>query len=316
MSRHWTETSVPDLRGRTAVVTGANTGLGFETARTLAGHGAAVILACRNPVKAAAAAERIRDVAPGTQVRTVPLDLASLDSVKQAAARLHDECPALDLLINNAGGVRPRGGRTEDGFEATLGANHLGPFAFTGRVLDLLLAAPGSRIVTVSSVGHRRGVINFDDPHFERGYRYGPAYFQAKLANLMFTYELQRRLAGATAATIAVAAHPGNARTEFGRDMSAFVRVAMNPRLRALTSWLMQSQEAGARPIVRAAADPRVRGGEYYGPDGWNEWTGHPVVVESIPASHDAAAQRRLWDLSEKLTGVTYHLTGQDVPQR
>jgi NAD(P)-dependent dehydrogenase (short-subunit alcohol dehydrogenase family) len=306
MSRYWTEAEIPDLHGKTAVVTGANTGLGFEVATMLAGHGSSVILACRNTAKAEAAADRIRDAAPGARVRTVPLDLASLASVKEAAAWLHGEYSGLDLLVNNAGGVRPRYARTEEGFESTLGVNHLGPFAFTGSVLDLLLAAPGSRIVTVSSVGHRRGVINFDDLHFERGYRYQHAYFQAKLANLMFSYELQRRLAEAGAETIAVAAHPGNARTEFGRDMNVLVRVMMSPRLRPLTSWLMQSPEAGALPIVRAATDLDVRGGEYYGPDGWNEWTGRPVLVDSIPGSHDADAQRRLWDVSEQLTGVRF----------
>jgi len=314
MSGHWTEARVPDLHGKTAVVTGASTGLGFETARTLAGHGAAVILACRDMTRAENAAGRIRQAAPGAQVRTVPLDLASLASASQAAEWLRDECPRLDLLINNAGGIRPRHGHTQDGFEETLGVNHLGPFAFTGQVLDLLLAVPGSRIVTVSSVGHRRGVVNFDDLNPERGYQYRRAYFQSKLANLMFTYELQRRLAAAGAATIAVAAHPGNARTEFGRDMSALVRVTMSPKLRAMTSWLMQSPQAGALPIVRAATDPQVRGGEYYGPDGWNEWTGHPVRVESIPASHQAGTQRRLWDISEQLTGVKYPLAGNNAP--
>jgi NAD(P)-dependent dehydrogenase (short-subunit alcohol dehydrogenase family) len=304
----WSEADISDLHGRTAVVTGANTGLGFQTARMLAGHGATVILACRNTVKAQAAADRIRDVAPGARVRTMPLDLASLASIRETAAWLRGEYQHLDLLINNAGGINPRYRRTEDGFETTLATNHLGPFAFTGLVLDLLLAAPQSRIVTVSSVGHRRGTINFDDLYFERGYRYRHAYFQSKLANLMFTYELQRRLASAGSATIALAAHPGNARTEFGRDMSAFVRVMMNPRLRPLTFWLMQPAEAGVLPITRAATDPGARGGEYYGPDGWNEWTGSPVRVESIPSSHDADAQRRLWQLSEQLTSVTYHI--------
>jgi NAD(P)-dependent dehydrogenase (short-subunit alcohol dehydrogenase family) len=308
MSRHWTETDIPDLRGTAAVVTGASTGLGFEVARMLAGHGATVILACRNAARAEAAAGRIRGTAPGARVRTMPLDLASLTSVTQAAAWLRDQYPHVDLLINNAGGINPRYRRTEDGFEATLGTNHLGPFAFTGLVLDLLLAAPAARIVTVSSVGHRRGTINFDDLQFERGYRYQHAYFQSKLANLMFSYELQRRLAFAGASGIAVAAHPGNARTEFGRDMSAFGRMVMSPRLRLLTTWLLQSAEVAALPIARAAADPSVRGGEYYGPGGRHEWTGYPVRVESIPRAHDADAQRRLWEVSEQLTGATYHI--------
>jgi NAD(P)-dependent dehydrogenase (short-subunit alcohol dehydrogenase family) len=305
---HWTEADIPDLHGKTAVVTGASTGLGFETARMLAGHGAAVVLACRDMGRAQAAASRIASAAPGAQVRTMKLDLASLASVRQAAAWLRTEYQHLDLLINNAGGVNPRYGRTEDGFETTLATNHLGPFAFTGLVLDLLLAAPGSRIVTVSSVGHRRGTIHFDDLHFEQGYRYQHAYFQSKLANLMFTYELQRRLASAGAPASAIAAHPGNARTRFARDMPAIARAMLSPRLRPLTFWLMQPAEASALAIVRAATDPAARGGEYYGPAGWNEWTGHPVRVESIPRSHDADAQLRLWQVSEQLTGVTYSI--------
>lgn len=245
VTQAWTEADVPDQRGRTAVITGANTGLGFETARVLAQHGATVVLACRDLRRAADAAARITAVAPGAQIGTLELDLASLASVRLAAAQLRADHAAIDLLINNAGGIRPRYGRTEDGFELTLATNHLGPFGLTGLVLDRLLAAPGSRVVTVSSIGHRLGAINFDDLHSDGGYEFRRAYFQSKLANLMFTYELQRRLAAAGAPAIAVAAHPGNARTEFGRDMSALVRAAMSPRLRLLTWWLMQSPGLG-----------------------------------------------------------------------
>jgi NAD(P)-dependent dehydrogenase (short-subunit alcohol dehydrogenase family) len=314
MSRQWTEADIPDLGGRTAVVTGASTGLGFQVARMLSGHGAAVILGCRDVTRAEAAAGRIRGAVPGARVRTMPLDLASLASVRGAAGWLRGECPSLDLLVNNAGGINPRYRRTADGFETTLAVNHLGPFALTGLVLDLLLAAPAARIVAVSSVGHRRGSIHFDDLQSERGYRYQQAYFQSKLANLMFSYELQRRLAAAGAPAIAVAAHPGNARTELGRDMPA-ARVIISPRLRLLTSWLLQSPQAGALPIARAAADPDVRGGEYYGPGGWHEWTGPPERVDSIPRSHDADAQHRLWEVSEQLTGVTYHISPASNPQ-
>ena len=236
----------------------------------------------------------------------VRLDLASLASVREAADRIRALYPAIDLLINNAGGVNPRYQRTEDGFERTFATNHLGPFALTGLVLDRLLPVPDSRVVTVSSIGHRRGVINFDDLQADCGYRFQQAYFQSKLANLLFTYELQTRLAAAGAATIAVAAHPGNARTEFGRDMSRAVRIAMSPRLRALTWWLMQSPQVAALATVRAASDPEARGGDYYGPPGRAQYTGHPVRVESSAGSHDTAAGRRLWEESERLTGVTY----------
>ncbi|MBL7491617.1 SDR family NAD(P)-dependent oxidoreductase [Frankia sp. AgB1.9] len=309
-TRHrWTDADIPDQQGRTVVVTGGNTGLGFETARMLARRGASIVLACRNEEKAAAAAERIETVAsPDAEISTVPLDLASLASVHRAAERLRAEHPRIDLLINNAGGVRPRYGRTEDGFELTLATNHLGPFALTGLVLDRLLTTSGSRIVTVSSIGHRRGPINFDDLQSEHGYRYNQAYFQSKLANLMFTYELQRRLAAAERDTLAVAAHPGNARTEFGRDMNVMVRAAMSPRLRIITSWMLQSPHMGALAIARAAADPTARGGDYYGPPGRSQFTGHPARVESSPRSHDQSAQLRLWQESERLTGVTVPL--------
>jgi NAD(P)-dependent dehydrogenase (short-subunit alcohol dehydrogenase family) len=300
--QRWTAADIPDQRGRVAVVTGANAGLGFQTAKVLAEHGATVVLACRDERKAADAAARIG----ASRVRTLQLDLASLASVRRAAARLRADHPRIDLLINNAGGVRPRYELTEDGFESTFATNHLGPYAFTGLVLDRLLAVPGSRVVTVSSVGHRRGTINFDDLESAREYRYRDAYFQAKLANLMFTYELQRRLAAAGAPTIALAAHPGNARTGFGRDMSLPVRVMMRPEVRMLTWWLLQSPQRGALAELRAAVDPDAHGGEYYGPPGRAQFTGYPTRVESSGRSHDVAAQRRLWLESERLTGVVY----------
>jgi NAD(P)-dependent dehydrogenase (short-subunit alcohol dehydrogenase family) len=304
--KRWTEHSVPDQEGRTAVITGGNTGLGFEAARVLAGAGAAIVLAVRNPARGAAAAARIRATAPRARVDLVRLDLASLASVREAADQLRASCPAIDLLINNAGGVNPRYQRTEDGFERTLATNHLGPFALTGLILDRVLPVPGSRIVTVASIGHRRGVIDFGDLQGDRGYRFQQAYFQSKLANLLFTYELQARLEEAGAGTIAVAAHPGNARTEFGRDMSGIVRIAMSPRLRALTWWLMQSPQVGALATVRAATDPEARGGDYFGPPGRAQFTGYPVRVESSAASHDPEVARRLWDESQRLTGVSY----------
>jgi NAD(P)-dependent dehydrogenase (short-subunit alcohol dehydrogenase family) len=311
----WTEGSVPGQEGRTVVITGGNTGLGFEAARILAEAGAAIVLACRDPARGAAAAARIRDTAPQARVDLVRLDLASLASVREAADQLRASYPAIDLLINNAGGVNPRYQRTEDGFERTLATNHLGPFALTGLVLDRLLPVPGSRVVTVSSIGHRRGVINFDDLQADRGYRSQQAYFQSKLSNLLFTYELQARLAAAGTATIAVAAHPGNARTEFGRDMSRVVRIAMSPRLRVLTWWLMQSPQVAALATVRAATDPGARGGDYYGPPGRAQFTGHPVRVDSSAGSHDTAAGRRLWAESERLTGVSYPI-GAGTPVR
>ncbi|WP_328469801.1 oxidoreductase [Actinoplanes sp. NBC_00393] len=317
MARHWTAADVPDLHGRTAVITGGNTGLGFQTAQVLAVRGATVVLACRDPQRAAAAATQIGDTPLRRTVDIVHVDLASQASVREAAGRLRARHPRIDLLINNAGALMPRRSTSEDGFDLTLATNHLGPFAFTGLLLGAMLAVPDARVVTVSSIGHRygAGTINFDDLHFSdapepRGPD-RPAYFQSKLANLLFTYELQRRLTAAGAGTIAVAAHPGNARTEFGRALSPVARALMSPRARPLTWWLMQSPEVAALAVLRAATDPEARGGDFFGPPGRFQFTGHPVKVDSSAASHDEAAQRRLWAESERLTGVTFPIPAQ-----
>jgi NAD(P)-dependent dehydrogenase (short-subunit alcohol dehydrogenase family) len=299
----WTEADVPGQQGRTAVITGANSGLGLAAARALAAHGATVVLACRDTGRAGEAAARIQAEVAGAAVRTLPLDLASLDSVRAAAAQLRTGYPPIDLLINNAGVMMPPLGHTADGFELQFGVNHLGHFALTGLILGRLLAAPGSRVITVSSNGHRAGRIDFADPNFEH-HRYlrMRAYGQSKLANLMFTYELQRRLTAAGAATIAVAAHPGSAATSLERHLPGWMQAGS----RVVPH---QGAAAGALPLLRAATDPAVRGGEYYGPGGWAEFTGYPVRVRSSARSHDTAAQRRLWELSGHLTGVSYDLS-------
>jgi NAD(P)-dependent dehydrogenase (short-subunit alcohol dehydrogenase family) len=313
-NERWTAADLPDQQGKTALVTGANTGIGFEAAKVLAARGATVVLACRDLAKAEAAASQISAAAPRARVETLRLDLASLASVHQAAEQFHANHRCLNLLINNAGVIHPAYARTEDGFELHFGTNHLGHFAFTGLMLDRLLAVPGSRIVTVSSSGHRRGDIHLDDLALQHGYGLNAAYGQSKLANLMFTYELQRQLAAVGARTIAVAAHPGNAYTEVGRHMPGWVRVALSPRLRLLNSWLLQSAQMGALPTLRAAVDPVATGGDYYGPAGPGEFTGHPTRVKSSARSHNADLQRRLWEESERLTGVNYRLAEQTAP--
>jgi NAD(P)-dependent dehydrogenase (short-subunit alcohol dehydrogenase family) len=306
-SPRWTTTSVPDQSGRIAVVTGASAGLGLETAKLLAVRGAHVVLACRDLQKAERAAAAVRAEGPRASVQVVRLDLASQASVREAAEEIRSTCPQLDLLINNAGVmVVPSYQSTEDGFELTLATNHLGHFALTGLVLDRLLATPGSRIVTVSSIAHRRGTMRFDDLQLERGFDAEVAYPQSKLANLLFTYELQTRLEADGASTTALAAHPGLARTDLWIGSSLLERVLVNPHLRMITSPLIQSAQLGALPTVRAAVDPAARGGEYYGPSGRWEYTGYPVRVSSTERSHDRAAQRRLWEVSEHLTGVSF----------
>ncbi|GAB3988674.1 oxidoreductase [Actinoallomurus acanthiterrae] len=304
MKEKWTAEDVPDQHGRVAVITGANTGLGFETAKVLAVRGAKVVLAVRDTDKGKQAAARITDAAPGADVTVQDLDLASLDSIRAAADELRTRHPKIDLLINNAGVMYTPKRTTKDGFELQFGTNHLGHFALTGLLLEAMLPVRGSRVVTVSSVGHRiRSEIDFDDLQSERSYSRVAAYGRSKLANLMFTYELQRRLAGQTE-TIAVAAHPGGSQTELGRNLPAPLRVLET----ALGPLLAQSAEMGALPTLRAATSPEVQGGQYYGPDGFGQTKGHPRLVGSSRRSHDAAVQRRLWAVSEDLTGVTFRV--------
>jgi protochlorophyllide reductase len=305
-ANHWTLADVPDQSGRTVVVTGANAGIGFEAAKVLAGRGATVLLACRDVEKGERAADAIRTEAERARLSFVRLDLASLASVREAAEAIRTTSPQLDLLINNAGVMQVPYQRTEDGFELTLATNHLGHFALTGLVLDRLLATPGSRIVTISSVAHQRGVIRFDDLQSERDYSASASYEQSKLANLLFTYELSDRLETAGVETTALAAHPGNARTSLWKSSSRLEKAVISSRLRLLNFWLVQSAERGALPTLRAAVDPSARGGECYGPAGVFQYTGDPVRVESSARSHDLGARRRLWEVSEELTHVSY----------
>lgn len=300
MGDNWTEQDIPNQHGRIAIVTGANTGLGFETARMLAERGAVVVIAVRNVAKGEQAAARIDG-----DVRVQALDLTSLDSIRSAAAALRAAHPRIDLLINNAGVMYTPKQTTADGFEMQFGTNHLGHFALTGLLLDHLLPVPGSRVVTVSSVGHRiRAAIHFDDLQWERSYSRVAAYGQAKLANLLFTYELQRRLAS-HGTTVAVAAHPGVSNTELARNTPTALRVPVT----WLAPLLTQKPEMGALPTLRAATDPAVLGGQYYGPGGRGEVRGYPKLVDSSPDSHDQTTQRRLWTVSEELTGVRFPVT-------
>src|SRR6516164_282906 len=299
MNAKWTSDDVPGQHGRLAVVTGANTGLGFETAQVLAARGASVVLAVRDTEKGKRAAARIAGTAPGADVMVQHLDLASLDSVRAAAGELRARHPRIDLLINNAGVMFTPQQATRDGFELQLATNHLGHFALTGLLLPQMLPVPGSRVVTVSSTAHRiRARINFDDLQSERSYSRVAAYSQSKLANLMFTYELARRLSAA-GTTIAVAAHPGLAGTELTRNTPA-IAAFLYARL------LSQTPAMGALPTLRAATDPGVLGGQYYGPGGFFGARGYPKPAESSRRSRDTAIQRRLWTVSEELTGVTF----------
>ncbi|WP_431234954.1 SDR family NAD(P)-dependent oxidoreductase [Mycolicibacterium psychrotolerans] len=303
-AQKWTEADVPDQSGRIAIVTGSNTGLGFDTARVLAQHGAQVVMAVRDTAKGDAAAAEIRRAAPGAEVTVHKLDLGSLASVREAAAELGSAYPRIDLLINNAGVMYPPKQTTADGFELQFGTNHLGHFALTGLLLNNLLGVDGSRVVVVASVAHNiRAKIAFDDLQWERrSYERVASYGQSKLANLMFAYELQRRLAAAGAKTIAVAAHPGVSDTELIRHVPG----SSLPGVKLISGLLLNSAEMGALATLRAATDPSVTGGQYYGPDGFRELRGHPKLVSSSNQSHDRNVQQRLWAVSEELTGVKF----------
>jgi NAD(P)-dependent dehydrogenase (short-subunit alcohol dehydrogenase family) len=298
----WTTADIPDQTGRVAVITGANTGLGYETAAALAAKGAHVVLAVRNLDKGKDAVALISERSPNVDVALQELDLTSLESIRAAAEQLRSDYDRIDLLINNAGVMYTPKSTTKDGFELQFGTNHLGHFAFTGLLLDRLLPVAGSRVVTVSSVGHRiLADIHFDDLQWEHRYNRVAAYGQAKLANLLFTYELQRLLAP-HGTTIAAAAHPGMSDTELMRNMPAPLITAFE-RVAPLVA---QDPAMGALPTLRAATDPTVLGGQYYGPAGFAQTRGYPKIVGSSKKSHDVDRQRRLWTVSEQLTGVVY----------
>jgi NAD(P)-dependent dehydrogenase (short-subunit alcohol dehydrogenase family) len=296
----WTENDIPDLGGRVALVTGANTGIGFETARALAAAGATVVLACRDPVRAAAAVDRLRDEIPAAALCMVRLDLAALASVRAAADRVRAEHARLDLLIANAGVLTPPPGHTEDGFELHVGINHLGHFALTGLLLDPLLAAPAARVVVVSSLSARwtRGVGDLGSAPRRGGLA---AYGRSKLANLVFAQELDRRFRAAGARAVAVAAHPGGSSTEVARHHPVLRRMRGTPLRR-----LAHPPAAAALPVLRAAVDPAVAGGDYCGPDGRLGLTGAPVRLPVPRAARDPDLGRQLWAESERLTGVSF----------
>lgn len=304
----WDIADMPQLTGKTAVVTGANSGLGLETAHALVGAGAQVVLACRNVSKGEHAAEQIRRDHPAARVQVMPLDLADLSSVEAFAGELLASHARLDILVNNAGVMALPLRRTADGFEMQIGTNHLGHFALTGRLLDRLRVTPGARVVTVSSLAHTFGRINTDDLNWQsRSYKRWPAYGQAKLANLVFALELDRRLRAAGVDTLSAAAHPGYAATHLqlaGPEMSGSRLAATGMRL--ANRVLAQSQRRGALPSLYAATAADVEGGEYFGPDGFREFWGQPTRVKPAGRALKRDTAERLWALSEQLTGVHY----------
>lgn len=299
--RPWNLDRAPLQKGRLAIVTGANVGLGFETAKALAGKGCSVILACRNPGKAQEAMAQIKAAFPQAAVECMELDLASLHSVQRFAQDFTSRHTTLDLLVNNAGIMMPPYSLSEDGFESQLAANYLGHFALTGLLVPLLTATSGSRVVSLSSLAHKWGGIRLDDPQFAKGYDKRLAYGQSKLACLMFAYELQRRLTKAGHSTLSVAAHPGVSATNLFQYLPKVVQV-FNP----LTSLIFNTAEGGAQPTLYAALGDDIQGGDYCGPHAMGEMRGYPVKVGSNRRSRDTAVAAKLWTLSEELTSVHY----------
>jgi NAD(P)-dependent dehydrogenase (short-subunit alcohol dehydrogenase family) len=298
MTSKWTTEDMPNLAGKTAVVTGANSGIGYEMVRALIRKGAMVILACRNKDKGEAAVRQIAQECPGAKAELGLLDLSSLASVRRFAGEFTHRCDRLDILINNAGIMRTPFGKTADGFELQFGVNHLGHFALTGLLLALIIRTRQARVVTVSSWGHHFGKIDFDNLSPDKGYDAGVAYGQSKLANLLFTYELQRRFRDAGVDAMAAAAHPG---------WTAGTNLAVHWRMvRLLSLFIGQKPSIGALPALYAATAPDVQGGEYYGPRSWGGIRGYPTKVQSSARSYDMDVAAKLWTISEELTGVRY----------
>jgi NAD(P)-dependent dehydrogenase (short-subunit alcohol dehydrogenase family) len=294
----WTINDAKNQSGRLAIVTGANIGLGFDTALALAGKGCAVILACRSADKAKAARQQILAAHPKATVECMTLDLSSLKSVRAFAMAFKKKHKTLDLLINNAGIMMPPYSLSEDGFESQLAANYLGHFVLTAELLPLLNATSGARVVSLSSLAHRWGGIRFDDPNFTQGYNKRSAYGQSKLACLMCAYELDRRLRAAGSTTLSVAAHPGVAATNLAQHFPKALGVFF--------PLVGQSAAMGAMPTLYAALGDDIEGGDYCGPRSLQQMRGDPVKVGSNRASRNVSDAKKLWALSEQLTGTTF----------
>ncbi|MFM5906038.1 MAG: oxidoreductase [Novosphingobium sp.] len=294
----FTEAGVPDQSGRTIMVTGANTGIGYEAARVLAQRGARVLLACRSRDRAEGAMARISALVPGADLAFVPLDQADINSVRVAADLASREA-RLDVLVNNAGVMIPPLGRTAQGFEQQFGVNHLGTFALTGLLLPKLAQSPGSRVVVTSSIAHKRGRIDFGNLDAAKGYNRFDFYAQSKLANLLHMTELDRRLRAAGSPVAAMACHPGVAASELMRHIP-FGNALAGPVL----GLVLNTAAKGAWPALQAATDPAARSGDYFGSQDWNEMRGPSGKAQRAPQGCDLAAARRLWDVSAELTGV------------
>lgn len=297
-TKKWTAENIPDQKGRIAIVTGSSSGIGFETAKALANKNAKVIIAVRNLAKGEKAKSKILSLNKNADVELMKLDLADLSSVKAFAQEFKNKFQKLDLLINNAGVMIPPYSKTKDGFELQMGTNHLGHFALTLQLLDLINATPNARIVNVASAAHKYGNIDFNDLNWEkRKYKSWRAYGDSKIANLYFTQELGRKLIDKK--VIVTAAHPGWTATDLQRYSKMF---------EFLNQFFAMNQEQGALPTLRAATDDSANSGDYFGPDGWQEWRGYPVKVDMTKLAKDDTIAKKLWQVSEELTNIKFSL--------
>ncbi len=307
IKKKWNVSDIPDLSNKIIIVTGANSGIGFEVSKALASKNAEVIMACRNQEKGLKAADTIKQEVPHASLKVMALDLADLSSIREFASKINNEYTRLDILLNNAGVMQTPQIQTKDGFELQLGTNHLGHFALTGLLLDLLLKTDDSRVVTMSSLTHKMAKIDFEDIMLEDSFSRNRAYGNSKLANLLFTYEFQRRLEKENKSTISVAAHPGYSNTNLQQSGPGIGNRRFFYWFYKLSNRLIaQSAEKGALPILCAATDRNIKGGNYIGPKRLFESRGSPKKVQSNKQSHNEEDARKLWEISEELTGVKF----------
>ncbi len=295
----WTANNIPDQKGRVTIVTGSSSGIGYESARALANRDAKVIIAVRNLEKGKQALEKIKSQNPNADITVIHLDLADLSSIKKFGDDYKKQFSRLDLLINNAGVMIPPYSKTKDGFELQFGTNHLGHFALTALIFDLINKTPNSRIVNVSSSAHKYGNLNFDDLNWEkRKYKSWNAYGDSKISNLYFTYELKTRLEQNQSNVKVTAAHPGWTATDLQRNSGLF---------EFLNRFFAMKPEKGALPTLRAAFDENAKSGDFFGPDGFMEMNGYPVKVDTNKLAKDTNIAKKLWNVSEELTGVKFN---------
>jgi len=306
IKRNWTLDDIPDLTGKTIVVTGANTGLGFESVKAFAHNGANVVMACRSVEKGEIARKQIVRIYPSSIIQVMQLDLADLKSIRNFAVTFRQSHAHLDVLLNNAAVMMVPYSLTKDGFESQMGINHLGHFALTGVLLDVLKKSPKSRVVNVSSLSHKQGIMDFDNLLFEKGKDYSQmkAYGRSKLSNLLFTYELQRFFESNGIDCIAIAAHPGISKTN---NPDRKEKTLKQKIYTLLFSYILQTPAMGALSEIRASVDLTIKPGDYFGPGGVLELSGYPVLVQPKFTAIDDETARKLWEISEKLTSVTYH---------